>query len=132
MIEYSATIGNKIYDKSDIKINQWDDKNKRYLRFKFEKRILVNGEIDVFISYKTIAYINDRVSIYIARNPCHGYQVNISYADSEMLSAYWLRSIDPMQKGFPKLKEIKSMSNSISAITNDWVLPGEGVCVWWM
>ncbi len=134
LLGFEARLGEEIIgaDSDCIKIIRTRRAGLDTIRLDFEKELAIDGEMDIVVNYKVALLRDDNMQIYLARFPTRGFNVDLTFRDDHTYSGAWVKSRDPLQRDLPGRGEVREATNGLSAITNDWVLPGEGVCVMWI
>ena len=132
LLEFEATLGNERFTREDVGVRKKNKGGVDFLRFIFETSVPIGHELDAYINYKAAAVKHDTFAVYRARYPTRGFNVTLNDSGGQDYDGVWSKATKPLEKGFPGRKELRILPNGISAVTNDWVLPGEGIAFSWM
>ena len=90
----------------------------------------VHEDVDVSISSTLIIPDHDPVQMVCARYPSQGFFVSLTRGAEFTYDCGWFTVCDPSED-LPAKGRIDTLPNGIQAGTNDWLLPGEGVAVYY-
>lgn len=125
--EFKLRIGNTEF--TEAKITREQSADVRSVKFEFETKFdLTAPSTGVEVTYRAARLKSDNVSIWQARYPTCGFQTSVSYSRDHDYSGKWFASVG--SKNTPGM--FASLDNGITATRDDWVLPEEGIAIYWM
>lgn len=125
--EFRLKIGDKEF--TEAKLTRQQKAEVRSVKFEFETELeLTAGTTGVEVTYRAARLKSDNVSTWRARYPTCGFQTSVHYTSDFDYSGLWFTSIG--SKNAPGT--FASLGNGITATRDDWVLPDEGIVIYWM
>jgi len=130
--EYKARVGPVMCDKSDVEWEYVESGHVPLIRRTISVEVDVEDFIDVEVSEVSLASASDPTEIIFARYPTEGFSAQLTFEHDYDYDSAWMRAAP-----WGKTEEIfqrgsrQDLGNGIIASTNDWVLPGEGVILYW-
>jgi hypothetical protein len=114
---------------TEAKISRQEHAEVRSVKFEFETEFDLTAETtSVEVTYRAARLKSDNVSIWRARYPTCGFQTSVHYTRDFDYSGKWFTSIGSKSAA----GMFASLDNGITATRDDWVLPGEGIAIYWM
>jgi hypothetical protein len=130
LLEFRLKVGASEFTEAKISRKQYD--GVCALKFEFEKEFgLTVEDTSVELKYRAARLNSDNTSIWRARYPTRGFQTSVYHTDAFDYFCTWFTSVratttDPLLGG-----TFASLGKGISATRDDWVLPGEGIAIYW-
>jgi hypothetical protein len=126
LFEFKLKVGDMEF--TEAKIERKENGEVRALRFEFEKEFGLNAEdTGVEVTYRAARLKSDNVSIWRARYPTRGFQTSVYYTNDFDYNCKWFTSV----RAKSAAGMFASLDNGITATRDDWVLPGEGIAIYW-
>jgi hypothetical protein len=97
----------------------------------FEKNIEIIDYSDVLLEIETLSSKNVNDEVFIARYPTNGYKVTLRYSKEYEYDSCWFNSIPRKDMSEINSEQQIVYHDGISVMTNDWILPGNGVSLCW-
>ncbi|MGE3651564.1 MAG: hypothetical protein AB7G10_24755 [Reyranellaceae bacterium] len=116
---------------ADIKVEQRRSGGTTVTLLSLDRDIDVVGEMAVSISEEARASVADPTEIIYAWYPTHGFRATILYRAGMAYDVAWLKSWTGLTGDFPGREQVIEMPTGITAYTDEWVLPGNGVILYW-
>jgi hypothetical protein len=124
--EFKLKIGSTEF--TQAKITREQHAEVRSVKFEFEAEFDLTAETTgVEVKYSAARLKSDNVSIWRARYPTCGFQTSVYYTTDFDYSGKWFASV-----GSKSASGFASLYNGFTATRDDWVLPGEGIAIYWM
>jgi hypothetical protein len=130
LLEFRLKVGDSVF--TEAKISRKENGEVSALKFEFEKEFdLTVEDTGVELRYKAARLKSDNASIWRARYPTRRFQTSVYYTNAFDYTCMWFTSVraktvDPLLGGTST-----SIHAGITATRDDWVLPGEGIAVYW-
>src|SRR2546425_7343567 len=96
----------------------------------FERNVQVINYIDVTVAIAFVTSTVDPVDMRIVPYPCRGFKVSLQFEEGLFYDCGFFSAVASKKLSLDRGTVIRQ-SNSITFQTNDWVLPGEGVVVYY-
>jgi hypothetical protein len=134
LINFEVRAGDNLFGLADAVVKESTSGSLGVMRMHFNRPVEVKESLAVRISSRCLGWADDNVDIFRVRYPTNGFTVAYRYLESLQYDASWFKlfkAITP-EAGFKLDKaDIHPHSCGITAVTQDWVLPGEGVAISW-
>ena len=127
---FKAEIGNKVFDRNDLKFTTQHLGENILFQIVLHTELIISEDVDVCFTAEFWALQNDPVQMVFARYPSQGFHVNLVFSDEFKYDCGWFIQCDPLTD-MPPRGRIDISKNGISARMNDWILPGEGVALYY-
>jgi hypothetical protein len=130
LLEFRLKVGANEFTEATVSRKQYD--RVLTLKLEFEKEFdLTVEDTGVELKYRAARLKSDNTSIWRARYPTRGFQTSVYHTDDFDYFCTWFTSVratttDPLLGGTSA-----SLGKGISASRDDWVLPGEGIAIYW-
>ena len=125
--EFKLTIGRSEF--TEAKISRERNAEVRSIKFEFETEFdLAAPSTGVEVIYRAARLTSDNVHIWQARYPTCGFQTSVTHTRDYEYSGKWFASVGPKEGP----GRFASLGNGITATRDDWVLPDEGIVIYWM
>lgn len=128
--EFRVEIGKQIFGRDSVKFETEPLGSKTLLRAIFHLDIDPSHDVDISILVRFLYLTEDPVDIIYARYPSQGFHATLTFDNQRSYDCGWFTHCDPSVDG-PSRGRIDVMHNGISARTSEWVLPGEGVALYY-
>ena len=123
-------LGSASYDRSGLKFSTETLGRANILSAVFEKELILNDHIDINTVVEILNPSADKVQILWARYPTQGFHVEFRYNDRFLYDCAWFKHCVP-EEDAPSRGNVVTFHNGISASTSDWLMPGEGVSIYY-
>ena len=127
---FSFRAGDKQFGRSDLDVTVEDLGELRVFRADFSHQIDVREFIDVCCEAKLLCTERDPLLIVSARYPTQGMRVSLTFDSERLYDCAWFRRCEVEQK-VPSRDILDSRPDGITVSTNNWILPGEGVVLYY-
>ena len=97
----------------------------------FDKTFKIKEYSDVLLEIETLSSKNINDEVLIARYPTNGYKVTLRYSKEFEYDSCWFNSIQRKDMSELNSEQQIAYPDGISVVTNDWILPGNGVTLCW-
>jgi hypothetical protein len=131
IINFSLTIDKQTFTREDVQLIPPTPGGPPVYRLLFAADVPVMGEADVSIIEDTILATTDPTEILYARYPTKGFRASLFFTPELTYDAVWFRSATEVEWRPPGRGEAVTHLNGIEVFTNDWLLPGHGVVLFW-
>ena len=102
------------------------------IKFEFEEEFeLTSVDTGVALNYRAVALGGDNTSLSRVRYPTHGFAKTIHYTKEFEYDCLWFTSIGQNIGGPLNGSISEPTPEGITTRRDDWVLPGEGVAIFW-
>lgn len=128
--EFKARIGNDNFTIVDAKTDKHKKDDVERWELTFEKKVELERAMDITFSIKVLGNTDDPVDICIAREACLGFEISLSFEEGLLFDCAFLGAASPLVDHFNR-GAVNYESNGVTFRTNDWVMPGEGVVVYY-
>jgi len=125
---FNVKVGSAEYGNDALKVTEEEDGKVKKITVAFATEVEVKDEISVTITYEGIDHLDSQVEVFRVGKPSKGATMSLYFEDGFAYEAEWLAIMIPSDSK-QMIRGIDRFKNGISAYTNDWVLPGEGVMV---
>jgi len=119
------------FNEKDAIINRKSIGTMDAITITFDKNIEVNDYSDVLLEIETLSSKNINDEVFIARYPTNGYKVALRYSKEYEYDSCWFNSIPRKDMSEINSEQQIIYHDGISVMTNDWILPGNGVSLCW-
>jgi hypothetical protein len=128
---FNIKIDKQEFDKNDVTISKAKIGTMQSISISISKEIEIKDYADVLLDVETLSCKKINDEMLIARYPTLGYKVTMRYTDKYDYDCCWFRA--NCHTDIYKLNEAQQSiyNDGITAITNDWVLPGDGATLCW-
>lgn len=123
----SVRIGDCHLTKDDL---TWADGTNVILA-SLNRSVEVVDELEVVIAQDGICSAFDRTEIMYTSYPTRGFSMQLIYKDGVGFDFSWFKDQKDVPADFPARDQVTHMPTGITAHTNDWLLPGHGVSLFW-
>ncbi len=129
--EFDIRAGDRSFSRESVQIGRQSSGSLRMLTITFEEQVPVDPELDVRICVETLTVAADNNEMLVVRYPTSGFHVTLRFDESKRYDCVWFNAwnlgggIKAGQEGHQLLH------NGITAFSNDWLLPGDGVVFGW-
>lgn len=133
LLDFKARLGDIFLEKKDVvdKIIIEKSGTMTVLTLDFTQKVKVEDALDVNISSSIIGWKDDNVEVLITKYPTNGLRVSFRYLENLSYDSAWLKSWE-LNTGIKAGREhLQTHNDGLTAYTNDWVLPGEGIVFSW-
>lgn len=130
MRRFEVRIGNHTFSRNDAIFEESPFGSSRLIVVRLDKDIPLESDVDVTVISEVAGYSHDPVHMVIARFPCQGFHVNLSFEEGYNYDCGWFTHC-PVLLNVPEKGQVDFLPNGISASTNEWVMPGEGVALYY-
>ena len=127
---FKLDVGDQEFTIDDINREQEESGDIVHFRAIFEKEIKILQDVDVNIIVDMLRVREDPIEITYARYPSQGFHVTLSFDEKNTYDHGWFTHCDPADDVSLR-RRVDLLPNGISARTNEWVLPGEGVAIYY-
>jgi hypothetical protein len=134
LINFEVKAGDNLFGLADAVVKESTSGSLGVMLMDFNRRIEVKESLAVRISSRCLGWADDNVDIFRMRYPTNGFTLSYRYLESLQYDAAWFKlfKVITPKAGFKLDKaDIHPHSCGITAVTQDWVLPGEGVAISW-
>jgi hypothetical protein len=131
LINFTLTIGTRTFTTDDLQVIPATAGGRPVHRLLFSADVPVDGEADVAIVEDTVLTAPDPTEILYARYPTKGFRASLFYTPDRSYDAVWFRAATEVEWRPPGRGEAVSHLHGIEVFTNDWLLPGHGVVLFW-
>ena len=131
IINFALKIGDRTFTREDVQLIPPAAGGVPVYRLVFAADVPVVGEVDVSIIEDTILTTTDPTEILYARYPTKGFRASLFFTPDLTYDAVWFRSATEVEWRPPGRGEAVTHLNGIEVSTNDWLLPGHGVVLFW-
>ena len=128
---FEIHVGGTTYGISDAKITQRQSGGTKVTLISFDKDIEVVGEATVSISSEAVSSTIDPTEILFAWYPTKGFRVTLLYREDMTYDVAWFRAWTTGAADYPGREQVVLMPTGITAYTDEWLLPGHGVILYW-
>ena len=129
--EFHLEAGGKIIDTKDVTVAQRQSGGITVTLVSYDADIKVDGEAAVRLSVKALFDSTDPPQIVYAPYPTKGFRATLQFKEGMTYDAAWFRSGTDTAKDFPGREQLETLPNGIAASTDGWLLPGNGVALFW-
>jgi hypothetical protein len=131
LIDFEGRIGSKVFSKGDVKLSRATIHQIPFIRFAFDPAIELDQDSIGTFHYK-IAYLKtENTAVTLVRYPTLGFTFSLTYLEQFDYTGIFFKTQNPKYKDFPGREETVRSPRGITVMTQDWVLPGEGLFVIW-
>jgi len=127
---FRAEIGTKLFDYNDLKLNKEPFGDNILLQMVLHSDLIISEDVDVCFTAESWVLQNDPVQMVFARYPSQDFHVSLVFSDELKYDCGWFIHCDPLTD-IPSRGRVDILKNGISARMNDWILPGEGVALYY-
>ncbi len=127
---FHAEIGAKNFNSTDLETKEKPSGDNILFQLVLHSEVTISEDIDVCFTSELWGFQNDPVQMVFARYPSQGFHVSLTFTDEFKYYCGWFIHCDPLTD-IPTRGRVDSLKNGISVRTNDWVLPGEGVIIYY-
>lgn len=131
LLRFECRFGDQIFGKDCCDITTIEQGRIPIIRTVFSQHIEVVDELDVSLAYTLLIPKKDNSTLQFARFPTSGFHVTVSYSADYEYDGTWLKSGEPNFEFQPGRNEVLAVKAGLTASTNDWILPGEGIAISW-
>jgi len=128
--KFSLKLGSDEFGKDDATFKTSVLGDSLRLRILFEREMSLKEDVDFSSTMETVEYNSDPVNMVFARYPCQGFHVSLMFEEGYLYDGAWFMHCSP-ESDIPKIGDVDRLRNGISARTNAWLLPGEGVTLYY-
>jgi hypothetical protein len=122
--------GEKEFDLKAATVEFKEENGETTCTLKFEQKVEFQGHLDIKISGEVLASRLDPVESRIARYPTLGFNVRLNFEQGLAYDCHFFSSRPPNKLAL-KEWDVNKTESGITFHTNDWVLPGEGVMLYY-
>jgi hypothetical protein len=119
------------FNKEDVVINRKSIGTIDAITITFDKTFKINEYSDVLLEIETLSSKNINDEVFITRYPTNGYKVTLRYSKEYEFDSCWFNSIQRKDMSELNSEQQIAYPDGISVMTNDWILPGNGVSLCW-
>jgi len=131
LIDFDGHIDTKPLLKGNVKVKRETIGTMPVISMTYNEKIFIATEIDVRISYTVLGWRKDNVENLIVSYPTKGFRVTFRYLPNHQYDCTWYKNWRKTPRLIMGRSHIQKLNNGITAETNDWILPGEGVAISW-
>lgn len=96
-----------------------------------DRDIEVNTEVPVTVSLESVSDKNDPTEICYAWYPTKGFRVTLLYRPDVLYDVAWFTNWTGPATDFPSRAQFILMPTGVTAYTDEWMMPGNGVILYW-
>jgi hypothetical protein len=94
-------------------------------------KIFVKGEVTVKLKTVSASVVVDNTEVIFARYPTKGFRAMMMYRADRVYDAAWFRVSTTIPYELSGREPVEVITGGIVASTSDWLLPGNGVILYW-
>ena len=128
---FEARVGDTLFTSADITVSERQSGGLGVTLLSLDRDIEVVGEAAVIISYEGIVSRRDPTEIFYAWYPTKGFRVTLLHSKVSAFDCAWFKSWTTVARDFPGREQVVLMPNGITAYTDEWLMPGHGVVLYW-
>ncbi|MCG8332151.1 MAG: hypothetical protein MI974_30985 [Chitinophagales bacterium] len=125
--KFNLKMGDSYYEKKDLEISEFFIAELKHFKYRFAGKVKIEDSLDIEIKAKIIKPLIDKSYSLYVRYPTKGYTARLSYKNEYKYVCNWFRYWDKTNSISESILDGKILPNGISAISREWLLPGEGV-----
>jgi len=130
LLAFALTVDGKEFDERHVTRNTKD--RMCTIKFEFKKEFeLTSEDTGVALNYRAMALRGDNTSLSRVRYPTRGFAKTIHYTKDFEYDCLWFTSIGQKIGGPLNGSMSEPTPEGITTRRDDWVLPGEGVAIFW-
>jgi len=132
LTQFEARIGDQVFTIKDI-----EETTERHAGgltttvLSMQRDLDIVGQTSVSVSYDGLGSRFDPNEIMVVRFPTRGYRVTLWYTEGNVYDVAWFRPISSSLSNRRADDKVVRMRNGVTAYTDDWLLPGNGVVLYW-
>jgi hypothetical protein len=127
---FSARVGDVQFGKADLQLQEKKQGNLTVFEAELSRDVFIAEEVDVTIEYRIFAPLSDPIMACFARYPSYGVSATLHFSEDYAYDCAWFMACPP-SSNIPGRGQVNYPPNGISVRTNDWMLPGEGVVLYY-
>jgi hypothetical protein len=129
--EFEVHVGEQVLDRSHAEIKREKSGTTPVATITCTADFDCRRDIDLNLVATTVGVAPANTEVFIARYPTCGFQFTIRHGDDFIYDCAWFKNWGPQPSYQDGREKHQMVPNGISAFTNDWVLPGEGIAISW-
>lgn len=128
--DFGVQVGTQEFTRDDVQFNEKVLERGRLVHAKFSHEITLDADADVSVKIVMVDPHRDPVTMAMARYPAQGFRVTVTFEEDYIYDYGWFVHC-PVEQDVPEKGQVIYLPNGLEAYTHDWVLPGEGVTVYY-
>lgn len=130
IVSFKLEFGPHLFTNTDLELSMSDINDSILVRAVFVKNVELTQDTDMSLNVQSLNDRNDPVELVYARYPSQGFQISMTYSELYVYDCAWFLQCDNSQDN-PPTGRVDHVNNGIHAKTNEWVMPGEGVMIYY-
>lgn len=128
--DFELQVGNSSFGRDDLSITHEERAGTHVTLVGFDTNVDVVGEVHVKAVLQVLSDRNDPTEIVYAAYPTKGMRTYLIYKEGLCWDVAWFKFWDKTESGFP-LGETQVNPRGVMTHTQEWLLPGDGVIMYW-
>jgi hypothetical protein len=128
---FHLEVGPRVFDAKDVTVTERQSGGTKVTLVSFSADVEVNGEASVRLCTEALFDMADPTQIVYASYPTKGFRASLQFKEGMTYDAAWFKSSTDVARDFPGREQLETLPNGIAAYTDGWLLPGNGVALFW-
>lgn len=131
--KFCVAVGDQEFGRNAARVERTKSGGLDIIKISFDREIEVDKEVSIRVEYETMCSKNDPTEIRGVRYPTIGFRCSLFYKAGLVYDAAWFKTLakGPDTKDLWGRDDIEITPTGVSATSNQWLIPGDGVVLYW-